>query len=275
MTKKFFLLISALLTITWSASARRVGVYCHMAATGTQISEDGNIRASIKICPDGTANLEVENLTNRVIFIRRAHSFSFVNKLSEPMFIPQSRTKSYTTQQSEITNEDRLRETKTVRSVSHTNSHTVYDQRVIAIAPHGCSLIYVWDELPERLNQDIIDIGEDNALFSKGKGRFMDTGKRFSKGDRRDYTAENTPLLLAADLEYSFKERGEEGARLYLQDYVSSIQIGRTKGVGDDDNPNMNSCFAFLSGNSVSWVLFEGMVGCLSLAILGVPLAML
>ena len=69
MTKKFFLLISALLTITWSASARRVGVYCHMAATGTQISEDGNIRASIKICPDGTANLEVENLTNRVIFI--------------------------------------------------------------------------------------------------------------------------------------------------------------------------------------------------------------
>lgn len=95
----------------------------------------------------------------------------------------------------------------------------------------------------------------------------MDTGKRFSKGDRRDYTAENTPLLLAADFEYSFKERGEEGTRLYLQDYVSSIQIGRAKGVGDDDNPNMNSCFAFLSGNSVSWVLFEGVAACLPWAI--------
>ena len=74
MTKKFFLLISALLTIALTASARRVGVYCHMAATGTQISEDGNIRAFIMVNHDGTANLEVMNLTDKVIFIRRAYS---------------------------------------------------------------------------------------------------------------------------------------------------------------------------------------------------------
>ena len=270
MTKKFFLLISALLTIALTASARRVGVYCHMAATGTQISEDGNIRAFIMVNHDGTANLEVMNLTDKVIFIRRAHSFSFVNKVSEPMFVPQSRTESYTTQQSVVTNENRFNETKTVRSYSRTNSHTVYDQRVIAIAPHGCSLVYVWDELPERLREDIIDIGEDNSLIRNCKGRFMDTGKRFSKGDHRNYTAENTPLLLAADLEYSFKERGEESSRMYLQDYVSSIQIG-----GVNENPNTNLYFSFLSGNSTSLVILEGAMGLMSLVCLGIPLAML
>ena len=98
----------------------------------------------------------------------------------------------------------------------------------------------------------------------------MDTGKRFSKGDHRNYTAENTPLLLAADLEYSFKERGEESSRMYLQDYVSSIQIG-----GVNENPNTNLYFSFLSGNSTSLVILEGAMGLMSLVCLGIPLAML
>ena len=83
MTKKFFLLISVLLTITWSASARRVGVFCQMAATGTQVSEDGTIRASIVIDSKGEALLEIENLTDKVVFIHRKRSFSLVNGISD------------------------------------------------------------------------------------------------------------------------------------------------------------------------------------------------
>jgi len=70
MTKKFFLLISALLTITWSASARKVGVFCQMAATGTQVSEDGVIRASIVIDSEGEALLESGVHTSKtVVFV--------------------------------------------------------------------------------------------------------------------------------------------------------------------------------------------------------------
>lgn len=106
MTKKFFLLISALLTITWSASARKVGVFCQMAATGTQVSEDGVIRASIVIDSEGEALLEIENLTDKVVFIHRKRSFSLVNGISEPMFIRQSNTDSHTTQHSVVTEEN-------------------------------------------------------------------------------------------------------------------------------------------------------------------------
>lgn len=176
MTKKFFLLISALLTITWSASARRVGVFCQMAATGTQVSEDGTIRASIVIDSKGEALLEIENLTDKVVFIHRKRSFSLVNGISEPMFIRQSNTDSHTTQHSVVTEENMTFNTKTIDSESYTRSHTIYDQRVLAIAPHGRSQVYEWDGLPEKLRTDMIDIG--GGFFSvKGKGRFLDTGE--------------------------------------------------------------------------------------------------
>lgn len=277
MTKKFFLLISALLTITLTVSARRVGVFCQMAATGTQISEDGNIRASIVIDSEGEAVLEIENLTDKVMFIHRKRSFSLVNGISEPMYLRQYNTESHTTQQSVIT-ENNTFNTKTIDSESHTNSHTIYDQRVLPIAPHGRSLVYVWDRLPDKLRKDVIEIGDNNSLYRNCIGYFLDTGKKFRKGDRRYYTAENTPLMLVADVEYSFNEKGEDSHRLTLRDYVSSIQIGSAKGVGDDGWLNANSCFAFTSGNSSGWLFFEGAHVALSvLAVVGcaIPLAML
>ena len=85
-----------------------------------------------------------------------------------------------------------------------------------------------------------------------------------------EFEIETSIGLLAADLEYSFKERGEESGRLYLQDYVSSIQIG-----GVNENPNTNLYFSFLSGNSTSLVILEGAMGLMSLMCLGIPLAML
>ena len=274
MTKKFFLLILALLTIALTASARRVGVFCHMAATGTQISKDGSIRASIVINPEGEAVLEIENLTDKVVFICRKRSFSLINGVSEPMYLRQSNTESHTTQQSVITDEDRLRETKTVQSVSHTNSHTVYDQRVLAIAPHGRSVVYTWSELPRLFRKDIIEIGQDAIIFGGHIGHFMDTGKKFSKGDRRDYTAESTPLMLAADLEYSFNEKGEDAHRLSLHNYVSSIRIGRAKDVERSYMLDSTPYFAFRSGKGVSPVLTYGGLSAMVAAFVYLPFAL-
>lgn len=273
MTKKFFLLISALLTITLTASARRVGVFCQMAATGTQISEDGNIRASIVIDSEGEAVLEIENLTDKVMFIHRKRSFSLVNGISEPMYLRQYNTESHTTQQSVIT-ENNTFNTKTIDSESHTNSHTIYDQRVLPIAPHGRCVVYEWTELPRLLRQDVVDIGQTAAFYSLCNGRFMDTGKKFRKGDHRYYTAENTPLMLAADVEYSFNEKGENSHRMVIQDYVSSIRVGRSKDVKRGYMLNTTPYFAFTSGKKTNVVLAGVGLTALVAAVVYLPFAL-
>ena len=273
MTKKFFLLISALLTITWSASARKVGVFCQMAATGTQVSEDESIRASIVIDPEGEALLEIENLSDKVVFIHRKRSFSFVNGVSEPMFIRQSNTESHTTQHSVVTGENSTSNTKTIDSESHTRSHTIYDQRVLAIAPHGRSQVYVWNNLPDKLRKDMIDIG-GCALYVKCKGRFLDTGKKFHKGDRREYSADTTPLMLAADVEYSFNEKGEDPHRMAVQNYVSSIRVVRSKDVKRGYMLNTTPYFAFTSGKPTNAIFAEVGLGALAAAVIYLPFAL-
>ena len=272
MTKKFFLLISALLTITWSASARRVGVFCQMAATGTQVSEDGTIRASIVIDSKGEALLEIENLTDKVVYIHRKRSFSLVNGISEPMFIRQSNTESHTTQHSVVTEENMTFNTKTIDSESYTRSHTIYDQRVLPIAPHGRSQVYEWDGLPEKLRKDMIEIG--GGFFSvKGKGRFLDTGEKFHKGDNRDYTADTTPLMLAADVEYSFNEKGEDSHRMAVKEYVSSIRIVHSKDVKRGYMFNTTPYFVFTSGKSNTAIFAQVGLGALTAAVIYLPFA--
>ena len=64
--KKLSATMVALLLITLTAKASRVGVYCHMSTTGTEIFEDNNIRARIALAQDGAALLEVTNKTDKI-----------------------------------------------------------------------------------------------------------------------------------------------------------------------------------------------------------------
>jgi len=154
--------------------------------------------------------------------------------------------------------------TKTIDSESYTRSHTIYDQRVLAIAPHGRSQVYEWDGLPEKLRKDMIEIG--GGFFSvNSKGRFLDTGKKFHKGDHRDYTADNTPLMLAADVEYSFNEA--------VKDYVSSIRVVRSKDVKRGYMFNTTPYFVFTSGKSNTAIFAQVGLGALAAAVIYLPFA--
>ena len=165
--------------------------------------------------------------------------------------------------------------TKWIQGESHTDSRTMFDSKILAIAPHGRSMIYEWAELPKLLRQDIIQVGKASAMYVKCLGRFLDTGKNFRIGDRRDYTLEGTPLLLAADLEYSFTKNGEDSQRLYLQDYVKSIQISNAKYVEDYDMRDSGPYFAFRSGKSNFTSVLEGLGVCATVGAICVPFMIL
>lgn len=132
-----------------SASASQVGVYCMMGSEGTQIYRDQNIRMEIALTLNGTAVLEVENLTDKVMYIDLARSFVWVNGASTSLSQP--RMDSFEA-------EDRL----------------------LTIAPHGVNTIYAWEQLPLLLNPQMIYVGEPKSWGNTSRGRFLDTNKKFS-----------------------------------------------------------------------------------------------
>ena len=225
-----------------TASASQVGVYCMFGAEGSQVYTDENIRLQIVLTIDGTALLEAENLTSEVIYVNRGRSFAWVNGMSVPL-----------------------------------DNGQVFDSRLQAIAPHGCTPIYAWEHLALLLNPDIIYIGKPSMWSSTPlKGKFMDTKKKFRKGSKRRYTRNTTPLMLAADVEYGFKEIGNPETRAKVSDYVETIKVESRDYVtknGELRRPEIfrKPCFAFRSGKSDGTVFAQclGVAALAGLAVIG------
>ena len=232
-----------------SASASQVGVYCMMGSEGSQIYCDHNIRLQIALTIDGTAVLEAENFTDQVMYIDLARSFVWVNGASKSLVEP--RAQSFET-----------------------------EERLVPIAPHGVNTIFAWEQLPLLLNPQMIYVGEPKSWGNTSKGRFLDTNKKFQKGDKRRYTRRTTPLALAADIEYRFTEDGEAEPRVKVSDYVESIKVESNMWVdkhGKLVNPRLfpHPCFAFRSGKTGGAVLGEALAltAAAGLIVLGAAIA--
>ena len=224
--RKFFTTLLVLLC-TVSAWASQVGVYCLMNSDGTEIFRNDHICARIRLNNQGTALLEVENLTDRVAYVDRARSYVAVNGFSESLYM------------------------------------TFYEQRLQALVPHGTTILYAWEDLPRLLDRDIIYTGKPGGWYeSRCKGWFENKRHKFSKGDQRRYRRNNTPLLLTADIQYGFQQFAEPTEHANVSDYVSRIVVGSRSGVSrygelEDDCPFRRPCFAFRSGKPTGTIIGE------------------
>ena len=264
-----------------AASARRVGVYCYMSGTGSEVFHDGNVEVRLVLSPMGHALVEVENLTDDVVFVDRGRSFVWVNGQSATMFLPSSHTETHT--QGYGTVEHDFHHVTWISGESHSDSQTVYDRRILPVAPHGTAVVYEWRRLPQLMRKDMIRVGRDGSLFSsKCRGAFLSPSTAAGVAtdtDSRTYAAEASPLTLAADVQYSLNEDGSQPVRAYVTDYVSSIVVGGSEGVGKDGAlrtffPHAidgKQCFGFRSGKSSG--LIVGEIASLALVV-AIPLAM-
>ena len=261
--KHFLTIVLVLCCSALSVKAGQVGVYCYLAAVGTEVYQDENIKACLVMAADGTLILEVENLTDDILYIDRGRSFSWVNGQSEPLFIPQANTQSHTHSDGVIDNTGSAHTMTRVSTESFTQRHTLYDQRVLPVAPQGKAQIYAWHQLWKQLNHEVINPGKVGGLFNgKCKGNFCDTQQKFRMGDSRQYTELGTPLQVKAYVEYRFQEHGDGGWHFSLSDYVASVQIGSRDGVDRNGllrQPalHVKPCFAFRSGKHIGTMIGE------------------
>lgn len=261
--KKTFLLLLLLaqLSLGQSAMGARVGVYCFFSAGDSRVCNDDNILTRFVVASDGTALLEVTNLTDNVVYIDRGNSFSYVNNFSAPLFEPTSSTESHTYGHG-IIHGDSQDYVKRIEGESHTSSRTVFDLRIQPVAPHGTAIVYEWHDLPLLLRPDIIWIGHKPTLFAtKCKGHFAGSAHAFRKGESRNYTLNDTPLSLTVNLLYAMDENGTQPHRVCVSDYVDRIVVGGCRGVSKEGllalPSSLANCFAFRSGKSMGAVIGE------------------
>lgn len=287
-TPRILTTLLALFCICLSVEAKRVGVYCYLSGNELSSSSDGRLRTSLVVTPTGGAVVEIENLTDEIVFVNRGNSFVFVNGQSAPMFIPSSQSESHTVM--EGTTERVWRDMSWINGEAHTNSQTVFERRILPVAPHGRTVLFAWNDLPRLLRNDIIETHYKGQGTMCRKGRFLTfgdddeqakngsvytLGEKFRKGDYRHYQPDSSPLTLGVDIQYSFddplqynynhnstqQEGTHERYRTTVFDYVETIAIGSYEGVGKDGRlatnyPPMGQgrpCFAFRNGRNASY----------------------
>lgn len=297
MKKIIFLLCISFICI--NVSAKRVGVFCFFADNGSQIYEDEIVKLAI-IFDDNSGQLAIYNKTDNVIYIDRGSSFAYINDNPETFFQNKAYTTSHTTGNSTSLNlggianalginglaGGLLQGTTVSEGNAVQNGVTVYEQRIIAVAPKSIRLLYSFDDL--YLNLRNIDAGEYANGFRDldlgQNGKFIDplSGKneKFKKGMIKHFGINDTPLSLKGVIKYSTEENFVSSKLAQVSNYVSDIVIDSYKGVKHPNKlrycqPYMNQqyyCFKTGGSNPLSfiagWTTWTAIIaGCAGLTI--------
>lgn len=289
-TNQMAIVAMALLVLTTfsnTAQAARVGLFCYLSGNESSLSNDTLLSTRLVLTPTGEALVEVENLTDDIVYINRGNSFAWVNGQAAPMFTPSAQSESHTVVSGSV--EHVWHDVSWMSGEAHTSKQTVYDRRILPVAPHGRAVVFAWNDLPRLLRSDIIETNYRGRGSMCKKGRFLTARdgdgasaellaypltKKFRKGDYRNYDAASTPLTLVADIQYSTNDPLQQSAnssgdtekatskmrRAKVSDYVETIAVGPYDAISKQGKlltnyPPMSDgrpCFAFRNGRNAS-----------------------
>lgn len=246
-----------------TTSAKRLGVYCFFADNGSQLYEDENVK--LLISSDYEKNiiyLAIYNKRNDIIYVDKGNSFAYINGKPETLFKNSVTTTSNTTGSGVSVNlgdmARALRLSTPVANglspftISNNNYEqrgtTVFEQRIISVAPNSVSIIYIWDSLKKQFQKSVVDVGDVSDMWMpttiKKQGRFINsTGNRekFAKGLSKHYEEGFSPLDLKAVVKYSREENFASSNLVTVSNYVADMVIDSYKGI-NDPNTKLSYC---------------------------------
>ncbi|MBR0037067.1 MAG: hypothetical protein IJP70_05445 [Bacteroidales bacterium] len=258
--KKILILFAFALMLCTAAQAKRVGVYCFFADNGEQLYEDENIQLYVGKLADGQSvgngakgtssksggktGVVIVNKTNKVIYIDKANSFFTLNGETKSYF----QNAAYSTGQSTSTgasmNMGGLAKSMGIGGVAGgalsgltvgggstaTNTTTIFEQRVIGIAP-GTAQVLTEVSTRKSLSEAYIKGGGDGL----SKATFNSPREKLRLGAARHYTAYQSPLSVKASIKYSLKETFEEESSVMATagNFIEHIVIDNHKGLKD------------------------------------------
>lgn len=253
MKKLIFCLL--LVVITISASAKRVGVYCFFSDTKTNLYEDDCVKLTAS-CQNNTMRIQMFNKTRQVIFVDKANSFVYINGTPVSLFTNAVHTTGTTSTKGNSVNLGSIASAMGIGgalgvglsgvnvggSNSMQNTTTIFEQRVVAIAPQALEELYVVEcELRDKLNTGVVNPGKEaSAIMLKGgkDGYFINPQNRmqekFRIGASRHYEQSESPLEIKSAVTYSTNEQFTDSQLAIISHYIGDIVIDNKKGIRKD-----------------------------------------
>ena len=268
--KKFIFMLLGFCLLSLTISANKVGVYCFFADNGSHLYEDNNIKLGVVVTNINEISVIVVNKTNNVLYIDKANCFIYTNGNTESLFSNAAYSTGTTSGGGAAVNLGGAARALGIGGVaggllsgttvgggsSSTNTTTIFEQRVLGVAPQSAQTLKTI-KIYNNLSSDYLTTGS----YGMEKGKFVNplnkTRVKFQKGDKRDYTEDATPLCVKASVKYSTKENfaDDTSAQVTSSNFIEHVVIDNYKGVKKDGielpycTPYINkSRFAFRTG---------------------------
>ena len=241
--KKILVLLCVLL-VNYSASARRLGMFCYFADDGSQVFEND----SVKLHMDGTCLL-FENKKNGILYVDMGNSFAYIGDSPENLYQARAKTKGKVSSSGVSynlgaigraigvggTSAQILNGINVGSSSGSYEGTTTFEKRYVPVAPNSHITVYKWDQHLNIYMEGNGLIHTDNPTFWKTsrQPRFIDQEGRETKaykGLKRFYSKERNPLELKAIVSYSENENDSNLKTVRVSNYICEIEIGSYKG---------------------------------------------
>lgn len=270
--KRLLLLCFIFTALTSSTYAKSVGVYCFFSDANTDLYEDENTKL-VSSFHGEQIDIAITNKTSKVLYIDKANSFIYLNGTPISLFTNAVHTTGTTDSSGHSVNLGGIARSLGVGGLvaaglsavnvgggsSTQSSTTIYEQRILAIAPHATEVLYSIRSLRDKFDDSIVCIGKQPSFLSMSAGRhgkFIDlqTKKRtkFKIGDSRHYEQNTTPLEVKAAITYSTGEQFTEIQLITVSQHISDIVIDNKKGARNNKkaaNVHLPYCAPYMARN--------------------------
>lgn len=276
--------------------ATRYGVYCFLDYAANHLYEDDVVK--VVIAPGDNMEqlqLAIYNKTNSVIYVDKENSFAYINNVPTTLFSNSVYSIGYGTEDGTAVNLGGIASALGIRGgigsimggitvgsgSTQTNSRTIYEKRIVSVAPQSVAILYDWKscrkllEETQFMNAKSLEYGITSYQIASRRGYFMNaaTGKKtkLRKGISLPFNSSNSPLKYKAVIKYSQTEDFASSQQVTIDNYLSVIVIDNFRGVKNFGKaktpyctPYMNQpCIRFVSGSEKSqfWAILMAMLG--------------
>lgn len=230
-----------------SANAGKYGMYMFFSPIENSevVYEDENVKATI--CQiDTKMAFVIFNKTSNIVYVDKANSFQYTNGEPKVLFNNEAYSSGNSSSSGASVNlgavagafglgggiGSALRGVSVGGGSGTTSTTTIYEQRVLAIAPQSAVTLCEWGK--SGMNQNIVKCSNPSKC-----ARFIDeygNKTKSHKGLAVHYSAQRTPLIMRGVFNYSLSEKFDETHQVSVGMYVSDIIIDDKKAVS---NPNI------------------------------------
>ncbi|MBQ9204936.1 MAG: hypothetical protein IJ155_11945 [Prevotella sp.] len=281
--KKILLFALVSCMVFTSVYAKRVSVYCLFDTESKSLYEDDNVKVMI-IMDSGKAKFAVYNKTQQVLFVDKANSFAYTNGQPQTLFTNAAYTTGKSTGKGASVNLGSVANAMGIGGAAGSllggvnvgggssvmNTTTVFEQRVMAVAPQSVSVLYEWVPT-ENFNEQLMVAGRYAGhweLKAGELGKFVNQlsgeKEKFRSGMVKHYeTSFQSPLAMKGVVSYSTSDKFENPTLVNVESYISDVYVDTYKSYKKKEKSEINvqqyltrPYFAFRSGGISGGALY-------------------